>query len=293
MDIYDTIRVKTIRPVGFLWHFGHFMHDFLMPMNDYLKALRPDSSYKLKVILFAACVNEAAVLNHTARLLKKDDFLGDFIAIAEKFLNIEVQYEYGRTFSRLNNIKMHVVRPYSFGPYFPQTFDSLIYRAHEVYDLQLGKEYPPVILIERGCKPLSANRIGCQWSKTGSAIRTIENHGELKEALSNKYGDSFINVRLEDMPFEEQIALFKNAKLVVAQHGAGMCNIAWMVNKGATVLELPPVRFQTFANMCSAKQLDYRVIFRRWIRNAPAPARVDVTQIMSMLSDIDVGAVRT
>ena len=293
MDIYDTIRVKTKRPIGFLWHFGHFMHDFLMPMNDYLTTVRPSPSHKLKIILFSAAANPEALINNKAGQLKKDDFLGDFREIAEKFLNIEVQYEFGMHFAKLINKRLHLVRPYSFGPYFPQTFDSLISRAQDVYDLESCNKYPPVILIERGCKPLSADRMGGQWVKTGSAIRTIENHGELKEALSNKYGDSFINVRLEDMPFEEQIALFKNAKLVVAQHGAGMCNIAWMVNKGATVLELPPVRFQTFANMCSAKQLDYRVIFRRWVKDAPAPARVDVTQIMSMLSDIDVGAVRT
>lgn len=292
MDTLSTVRIRTKKPIGFLWHFGHFMHDFLMPMNDYLPYLRPSSSYKLKVILHTGDINQNALLKGKAKPLHKDDFLGDFIGIAEKFLNIEVQYKHLKEFNSLKDVKLYPINSYSFGPYSPFTFKALMDRANEVYGVESCKEYPPVILIERGHKPLTANRLGGQWVDTGTSRRTIENHSELKEALSNKYGDSFINVVLEDMPFENQIALFRGAKLVVAQHGAGMCNIAWMVNKGATVLELPPIRFQTFVHMCAAKHLDYRVIPGGWVRSAPASTAVDVNKVMSMLSDIDASSVK-
>ena len=105
--------------------------------------------------------------------------------------------------------------------------------------------------------------------------------------MSRRYGDDFINVVLEDMPFDEQIALFKNASIVIGQHGAGMCNIAWMANKRASVLELPATRFPTFEHMCLAKQIDYRVIYRKWRKEDSAEYRVDIGQVMGILDSID------
>ena len=263
------------------------MHDFLMPMNDYLASIRPSYDHKLNVTLFAGSDVPAALIYGKPSLLKKDDFLGDFKGIAEKFLNISVNYEYGRQFSNMRRFKLHAVRAYSFGPYFPQTFDNLMARAESIYDLDSLKKPQRVILIERSHKPISANRSGGQWIKTGSLIRYIENHQELMTALSRRYGDDFINVVLEDMPFDEQIALFRNARIVIGQHGAGMCNIAWMANRSASVLELPTTRFPTFEHMCLAKQLDYRVIYRKWRKEAPASCLVDIGQVMGILDSID------
>ena len=287
MQVYKTVRVRFNRTVGGLWHFGHFMHDFLMPMSDYLETLRPDPSYKIEVILFVRC---------KPRPLKiMDDFLGDFTDIAERLLNIKVRYEHQHFFNTLYDVKLHDIQCYGFGPYFPQTFDKLLTRAEQAYGLSICKEHPPVILIERGYKFISANSLGLKSSRSGGALRCIKNHNQLKDALRSKYGDAFINVVLEYMPFEEQIALFKSARLVIAQHGAGLCNIAWMTNPRATVFELPPIKVYTFLNMCIAKGISYRTTATGLFKNPPMRTKtfIDVTQIMSMLSDIDVGAVRT
>ena len=133
--------------------------------------------------------------------------------------------------------------------------------------------------------------------KTGSAKRFIENHQELMTALSRRYGNDFINVVLEDMPFDEQIALFRNARIVIGQHGAGMCNIAWMADRNASVLELPASRCPTFLHMCLAKQIYYRATHGKWIKDrrkkgkwrkdTPAPFPVDIGQVMGILDSID------
>jgi len=70
--------------------------------------------------------------------------------------------------------------------------------------------------------------------------RHVENETELLEMLG-KYGFSCIS--LEDYSIEQQIALFHNAKVVVAPHGAGLVNLCWC-KTGTKVLELFPQYYQ-------------------------------------------------
>ncbi|MGD2081739.1 MAG: glycosyltransferase family 61 protein [Chromatiales bacterium] len=67
--------------------------------------------------------------------------------------------------------------------------------------------------------------------------RVIENHGALADALA-PFG--FISYRLEELGFEEQIALFYDAEAVVAAHGAGLANLVF--SRNVDVLELHPSR---------------------------------------------------
>ena len=61
--------------------------------------------------------------------------------------------------------------------------------------------------------------------KTSGQRRLVYNHAELKNALKKLYKTKFINVSLDNVTFEEQYYLFKNTKIIIAQHGAGLCNI--------------------------------------------------------------------
>ena len=56
MPELKSVRIRTKRghpSTGWLWHYGHFMHDFLMPVNDYLLKIRKDYNEKLRLILLA------------------------------------------------------------------------------------------------------------------------------------------------------------------------------------------------------------------------------------------------
>ena len=78
-----------------------------------------------------------------------------------------------------------------------------------------------ILLIERPFTTPSNNLL----TNFSGQRRVIFNHFELKNALTNIYNKDFINVSLDTLPFEEQYYLFKNAKIIIGQHGAGLVNI--------------------------------------------------------------------
>lgn len=68
-------------------------------------------------------------------------------------------------------------------------------------------------------KNISLERI--YISREDSAVRRVVNETELIDFIS-KYG--FISVTLSSMSFLEQVALFANARVIIAPHGAGFTN---------------------------------------------------------------------
>jgi len=83
-----------------------------------------------------------------------------------------------------------------------------------------------VTLIERG--------------ETGITDRVINNHHYLKEKLaelSESLDLKFINIQLGKLSIENQMRIFSNTKLVVAQHGAGLSNIVWATPE-LTIIEI-------------------------------------------------------
>jgi hypothetical protein len=77
---------------------------------------------------------------------------------------------------------------------------------------------------------------------SGKALRCIANHEELVAALSGQCAESlrpcdagfeaasFANLSLERCSLFYQCHLFAHAKVVIAQHGAALSNIAFMVD---------------------------------------------------------------
>ena len=73
----------------------------------------------------------------------------------------------------------------------------------------------------------------------GSARRSILNHNDLKASLESMIKEPYVlhNLQLEKISFKEQIDYFSQAKIVIAQHGAGLANCIWM-NPESIVIEL-------------------------------------------------------
>ena len=82
-----------------------------------------------------------------------------------------------------------------------------------------------ILLIERPYKPFNMDNI--YILNTSGQRRIIYNHENLKNALAKLYGGGgdFMNVSLDNLTFEKQYYLFKNAQIVIAQHGSGLCNL--------------------------------------------------------------------
>ncbi|HRO41265.1 MAG TPA: glycosyltransferase family 61 protein [Flavipsychrobacter sp.] len=85
--------------------------------------------------------------------------------------------------------------------------------------------------------------------------RRLLNETELSQLLATH---GFTTVYPESMSFEEQVALFANARRIVAAHGAGLTNIAFC-SPGTHILELFPPSYinQGFWTMASLNKLDY------------------------------------
>ncbi|MFM7190887.1 MAG: glycosyltransferase 61 family protein [Microcystaceae cyanobacterium] len=76
---------------------------------------------------------------------------------------------------------------------------------------------------------------------TGSTIRSILNHKALESTLRSmvKPPFKFHNLQLENLSFKEQVEYFKQAKVVIGQHGAGLVNCIWMESQ-SILIEIGP-----------------------------------------------------
>ncbi len=85
--------------------------------------------------------------------------------------------------------------------------------------------------------------------------RKIINEEELVEIL-NRFG--FIKINLSSFSIIEQINIFKNAKFIIAPHGAGLTHLLFS-NKGTKVIELFPYGYipQCFATIAISRGCKY------------------------------------
>jgi hypothetical protein len=76
------------------------------------------------------------------------------------------------------------------------------------------------------------------FKTSGSERRYIINHKEFVQSIKDYFPTkNVINISTEYMPIFEQYYIFNNAKLIIAQHGAGLANIIFMKNK-CSVIEI-------------------------------------------------------
>lgn len=232
------------KPSGYLWHYGHLVHDLLMPLNDWFLQEGVDPG---DVSLF---------LQNTA-----DQSVGPFVPVVEAFFGTTLTELPPDEFESLA-AETITLQAYLFGPYTRQSCDNMLMRARAQFDLEMG-DGPQVILIERG-----KVRHGFEADESlvshvrlaGVDRRSISNHADVAQMLSDRYGDQFRNVALEDMPYGDQVRLFHGASLVIGQHGAGLNNVLWMNRPDAGLIEIGVARVPTFPNLCAAKGMRHSAI---------------------------------
>ncbi|MFG1303925.1 glycosyltransferase 61 family protein [Xanthobacter autotrophicus] len=111
---------------------------------------------------------------------------------------------------------------------------------------------------------------GLLWKEAGGSeriyiqrepksIRCVENYEALRPFLER---EGFQSVQLALMPIEDQISLFCRAKLVVAEHGAGLANL-WFASGDTKVLEIfpqPLVGRWLYRYISQVKHMPYRAL---------------------------------
>jgi hypothetical protein len=106
----------------------------------------------------------------------------------------------------------------------------------------VARDAPPVdvLLVERGdpepfyLSPRAEIRGGA------GLRRSLPNADELAHTLARS-GREVTRLRLERLNLVQQVEAFSRAKVVVAQHGAGLANVLWMA-EGSRLVEIIPRR---------------------------------------------------
>lgn len=113
-----------------------------------------------------------------------------------------------------------------------------------------------IVLIERKIPKYLDETL---FKNVSGARRIIYNHIELKNKLCDKYQNNFINVILEDLNIYEQFNIFRNAKTIISQHGAGLVNI-FFCKKIKLIEIMPEWNEDWFVNIANFLKFDYVAI---------------------------------
>lgn len=241
---HRNVRGKS-KQIGKLWHYGHFMHDFVMPFNDWLFAAEIDSCDLTIYFEDTPDQSVGALIKHVRVLFG----VRAKILPPEKFHALPY-----------DTLELHA---YLSGPFSKQSCDQLLANVLARFDLVERSSPASIILIERGVTRHGFERrtdVDKSAKMTGKQRRRINNHAALVEMLSDRYGNNFKNVVLDKMKIEDQVIIFYHSHLVIGQHGAGLNNLLWMKDSGGKVIEIGPRESRTFINLCAAKEVDYHLI---------------------------------
>ncbi len=105
----------------------------------------------------------------------------------------------------------------------------------ESTDSKAQRKPDKLVFIERTPPPPGA------LPGSGSLRRSLPNQAEIWEALKESCleGLTPVHVQLEHLSFNQQVELFRSARIVIGQHGAGLTNCLWM-QPGSAVIEVNP-----------------------------------------------------
>jgi capsular polysaccharide biosynthesis protein len=118
--------------------------------------------------------------------------------------------------------------------------------------------------------------------KDSSKQARIANESEISQALSIY---DFDTVVLGELELDQQIALFANAKIIVATHGAGLTNLMYSTNP--KVIEIfPPGSFRkTFYALTHVVKGSYMAIVAQK-RNENGAWCVDINQLLGAIKQL-------
>lgn len=118
---------------------------------------------------------------------------------------------------------------------------------------------------------------------SGKQRRDITNHAELLEGMKRTFPGKVGNIILEGKSIFYQFELFKRARIVIGQHGAGLANIFFMT-PGTHMIEIMSPwgrRGDHFRNLANSLQINYNKFD---LDKDIGP--VDVNQIIRMVNNI-------
>jgi hypothetical protein len=230
------IFLKPICPPacsGFIEHYYHFIFDLLLPLNILLKKVPSDVVFVFES--FGVFTDRLQYLFPGRTRIESEST----IPAETKRMNL----------IGMNPLGIHLTRK------AVEHFKNDICNSLGVDQTDNGNM---ILLIER--LPPDQYFIEEATRKgAGASRRSILNHDVLMSTLHSMVSEPFVfhNLQLEKITFREQVNYFSKAKVVLAQHGAGLANCIWM-NPRSIVVELnSEVHKNHFSIISKVKQHSY------------------------------------
>jgi hypothetical protein len=235
------IKVKNNRNGGSMFHYAHFLCDCLFPeiINDI---------YKYDEVIRKKNIRQT---------------IGNFHKIYTEVMMVKNTELAHKEFNNLNinTITYGKKEQYCSKIYFDK-FRNFIFSKYNIDGLKYNTEYPDVILIKRSDR---INLIDDEYLKklntnfsTGKERREINNIDKVEQYLKNKYKNKFKSIYFENIPFEQQILYFNNAKMIICAHGAVMSNMFFCKEK-TTIIEVTCgmnwIFFDNISNILNLKHI--------------------------------------
>jgi capsular polysaccharide biosynthesis protein len=138
---------------------------------------------------------------------------------------------------------------------------TLVVPSHQITH---GRAFPPWV-IERlrgwflpgAARPTVVGSRRVYLSRSGTTHRRVVNEDEVVEVLEQA---GIERVAVQDLAVAEQVALFRDAELVIAPHGGALTNLVFC-SEGARVIELfPPQPIDLYQRLSHAVGLDYTYV---------------------------------
>ena len=223
--VVKTINIKGIikcKNKGYPWHYGHFIHDVVLPFSHiYLKYLEDGN----KITNTILSDNERQTIGT----------FGKHFNYLFGLSHREVQMQ------NYNKIKHPIIKlsTHGFGPYPDQYAIPLKRYVYKKFSLN---NTPPrhICIIKRGVGKLRFNgdktkyKFKCKFkngkNKQGRNIINIES---LQQEIRKKY--ILKEIVLDNMTMEKQIKIFANCKCLIGVHGAGMTNAIWLQDNSLVI----------------------------------------------------------
>ena len=121
-------------------------------------------------------------------------------------------------------------------------------------------------------------------SRSAARRRKVSNEDELWQVLKSQ---GFEKVELENLPWKDQVRLFREAVLVVSNHGAGLSNIMFMP-EGSKVIELKSAKndywcYYSLARVCHL-QYAYLLCEQSETNHRDANIHVEVDKLLRLMN---------
>ena len=204
-DVEEGIKIKTTLESNYLFHYAHFICDFIFPL--------------------ICCKNER--YKEIIRMKNLNQTIGNFNEMCKEILGKEYKEIPEQQYAILKYKEIELPEKEKLNKTDYKYFQN--YMWNKFVEKFPNEKWPEVILIRRSKQKIinieefDSEKV-IHRTCNGSQRREMHKIDEISNYLKIRYKDRFQEIILEGKSISYQVNLFFNAKMIVASHGAALIN---------------------------------------------------------------------